>query len=351
LPQLSKVILYLDQFFLSHAFRARLPEFVECAKLISNLANDQLIVCPISSVHETETHQWRNAQKDELWGFIKRTSRGHTFEPAYKIKHHQIIQGFKRYLKKAQTDFPVARSNALPHDINEWEDYFWIDVDPYLINVELTRRLKQEAIAGLVDSFPILRQSATSFKDHQAFELRSIGDAYIKLYVIMNQRIAKGDYLALLNSPIDSKIVERMLHYLGDGTDLKEQLNSIRSFFQSLYFSQVPYEYISSGLITVLRDRVKMGRYQNLPKAKERLKGFFFDVECIAAYAPYCDAMFVDNEMLSFVRDECLAIETKYGTKFYAKSNWDEFMTFLESIKGRKTEELSRAIELVYSKQ
>jgi len=348
LPQTEKTVLYLDQFFLSHAFREKVPEFVECIRLISNLADDQLMVCPISSVHETETHQWRHAQKDELWEFIKRTSRGHEFKPAYEIKRRQIIQGFKMYLVQAQSEFPVTHSDALPHDINEWEDYFWIDVGHYPSNVELTRRLKEDSISELVDAFPKWLQSAKSFQDHRAFELRTAGDIYISLYRRMIQRIAVGDCSAIFDSPIDSKIVEAMLHCFENERDLKEQLETVRSYFQSPYFSQVPCEYISTGLITVLRDRVKRGSFKNPEKAKKQLRGFFFDVDFIAAYAPYCDAMFLDTTMLSFVRDKRLAIEKRYGTKFYAKSNWGEFMDFLKSINARKTEELTRAIELVY---
>lgn len=348
LPKLSKVVLYLDQFFLSHAFREKIPEFVECIRLICDLADDQLIVCPISSVYETETHQWRHAQKEELWEFIKRTSRGHEFKPAYEVKRHQIIQGFKRYLAQAQSELPVTRSDALPHDINEWEDYFWIDVGHYPSNVDLTRQLKEETISELVDIFPKWRQSTMSFKDHHVFELRSAGEEYIRIYLRMIRRIAAGDCSAIIDSPIDSQIVKAMLLFFDNKKDLKEQINTIRSFFHSLYFSQVPCEYISTGLITVLRDRVKRGSFKKPEKAKKRLRGLFFDVDFIAAYAPYCDAMFLDNTMLSFVRDKRLAIENRYGTKFHAKSNWNEFVDYLESIKARKTEELTRVIESVY---
>lgn len=348
LPKTEKTVLYLDQFFLSHAFRKKVPEFVECISLIYNLADDQLIVCPYSSVHETETHQWRHTQKNELWEFIKKTSRGHEFKPAYEIKHHQIIKGFKRYLVQAQSEFPITRSDALPHDINEWEDYFWVDVGHYPSNVDLTRRLKEDSISELVDTFPKWRQSDKSFQDHHAFELRTAGDVYVSLYRRMIQRIEEGDYSAIIDSPIDSMIVKALFRCVDSDQDLIGQVKTVLSYFRSHYFSQVPSEYISTGLITVLRDRVKKGSFKNTDKAKKRLRGFFYDVDFIATYTPYCDAMFLDNTMLSFVRDKRLSIEKKYGTKFYAKSNWPDFMDFLKSIKAHKTEELTRAIKLVY---
>ena len=57
LPPLAKEVLYLDQFFLSHTFRAELPGFVNAARLIGELAHAQLIVCPFSTI-QISFHQW-----------------------------------------------------------------------------------------------------------------------------------------------------------------------------------------------------------------------------------------------------------------------------------------------------
>lgn len=348
LPPLSKTVIYIDQFFFSHAFRARLPEFVHCTNLISDLAHDQLIICPISSVHETEAHQWRHTQQKELWEFIKKTSRGRTFEAVYQVRHEQIVKGFTRFLAKEVTDFPIDRSDVLPHDINDWDNYFWIDVGREPDNVELTRKLKEEAITGLVNLFPKWRESKTSFQDHLAYELRMSGDGYVDLYLKMMSRIVSGDYMATIDSPIDSMIIETMLQCIDQNVGPEEQGMLVRSYFQSDYFAHVPYEFISSGLITVLRERVREGHFQNAEKALEKLKGFFFDLEFIAAYAPYCDAMFLDTAMHSLVSGKQFDLEKKYGTKFFSKSNWEEFITYLDTFRRSKTEELARAIELVY---
>ncbi|MBX2991889.1 MAG: hypothetical protein KF749_12075 [Bacteroidetes bacterium] len=346
LPELSKLVIYLDQFFLSHAFRSKVAEFVDCVELISELAHNQLIVCPMSSVHETETHQWRDSRADELWKFIKRTSRGQAFEPTYRVKHDQIMRGFTRYLSQDTASFPISREDALD-DINVWDDYFWIDTGGKPDNVELTRKLKDEAVTGLVGLFPKWRKSEMSFEDHQAYELRSGGNGYIQLYLQKWNRLASGDLSAIYNSPIDSQIVENMVRHLEDEKGANPLLIA-QTFFASQYYARVPYEYISSGIITVLRDRVKTGQFSNPEKAIDRLQGLFFDMDFIAAYAPYCDAMFVDAAMLPLVTDERLELQSKYGVKFFAKTNWNAFLAYLESIKTRKTPELARAIDLVY---
>jgi len=98
LPDVSKKIIYLDQFFFSAAFRERDQRFIEAANLIKKTTADQLLLAPYSSIHEDETHQWRgfNGQtKEDLMEFIKATSRGHDFEPAYRVEHDQVLDAFQ----------------------------------------------------------------------------------------------------------------------------------------------------------------------------------------------------------------------------------------------------------------
>src|SRR6185437_14641053 len=63
LPTLKKTIIYLDQFFLSAAFRSNQSKFVDARERIVDLATRQLIVCPWSDIHEAETHQWPDAKQ------------------------------------------------------------------------------------------------------------------------------------------------------------------------------------------------------------------------------------------------------------------------------------------------
>ncbi len=348
LSDLKKDVLYLDQCFYSHSFRAELTEFVECSKLITELANNQLLVSPFSSVHETETHQWRNSQKDKLWSFIKHISRGHRFSPDYEVKKTQIYRGFKRYQQKNASPFLVDRSDAIPDNLDQWEDYFWVDVEKPQSNVEPIRKLKEESVKGLVDIFPKWRESKRSFTEHQKLESDSAAQEYLRMYLEMKQRLANGDFNAAIDSPINASIVETLVMDFKQEIPLHERIQSIISYFQSNYFFEVPYQFISTGLMCVLRDRVKMGQYTNATKAIQELKGIFFDHDFISAYTPYCNAMFVDSAMFEFVRDKQLDLEQKFGIKYFSKTNWAEFMQYLESLKARKTKELEHCIELAY---
>jgi hypothetical protein len=348
LPALSKEVLYLDQFFLSHTFRAKLPEFVDAAKLIGELAHAQLLVCPFSTIHETETHQWRHPQQQRLWEFIKKTSRGQKFEPEYRINHKQIFRGFERFLSSDKSAFPVNVGDALLGDLNNWDDYFWIDVPRVPDNVELKRKLKKQSVDELVNIFGEVRKATTTFEEDRLIELRAAARSYLQCYLEMVNRLERGDFRAAIDSPVDTMIVEGLMHVDSDILDKAKRPKRIIAYFESPYFEEVPSEWISCGLFAVLKDRVKRGQYQNSNKAKEKLSGFFYDVKFISTYAPYCQAMFVDNAMFDFMNDKLLYLSSKFATRFFARSNWSDFLFYLESLWAKMTTELQNAIDLIY---
>jgi hypothetical protein len=336
LPPLFKVVLYLDQFFLSHAFRAELPEFVEAAKLIADLTHRQLLVCPYSSTHETETHQWRHPQQQRLWEFIKKTSRGHEFHREYEITRKQIVHGFERFLAGDTMPFRIETNDALPRELYDWESYFRVDVPRPPQDVELTRRFKLKAVEELVGIFPDWRKDTTTFEEDRRLESRVAAREYLKAYIKKAERVASGDLMAMLDSPIDTRIVESLLHWDREDMNAPTRWKRVVEYLNSDYFQEVPCEWVSSGLFAVLKDRVKQGYCQNPNKAKERLSGFFYDVQFVSAYAPYSDAMFLDNSMLDFASDKNLGLTQRLGTRLFARSNWDEFMTYLETVKIEK---------------
>ena len=238
LPALSKEVLYLDQSFLSHAFRGELPDFVEVAKLISELAHAQLLVSPHSSIHETETHQWRHPQGQRLWDFIKQTSRGHQFEPDYDVRRVQISRGFDRFLSATTTPFSAASEDAIPSEINNWDDYHWIDVPHMPDNVELTRALKARSIEELVGIFPTWRTDTTTFEDDRRSELQAAARGYLQHYVKMTKRLAHGDFMAILDSPVDTVVVEGLMAYGADTLPTDQRLARVLAYFTSPYFTR-----------------------------------------------------------------------------------------------------------------
>jgi hypothetical protein len=336
LPALSKTVLYLDQCFLSHAFRGGLPEFVTVSRLIRTLAHEQLLVCPRSHIHEMETHLWAHPQQQSLWEFVKQTTRGHRFAREHRIKHRQILRAFNSFLTGNQGPQTVKASDAFSGNLNTWEDYFSGAVVHDPEDMEPARRSKQQAISQLVGLFPVWRSDPKGFEEAKREELLSAAQAYRDLYFKKMDRLEAGDAEAFCDAPVDSRIFESLLYRDHEIMEISDRLKRLDEFFRSAYFAAVPCEDISAGLFGAFRQRIKQGHYRSAEKAQEWLRGFYYDVRFIAAYAPYCNAMFLDGPMFDLVNEPRLQLQEKYGTRFFSKTNWDRFLEFLHSLEARK---------------
>src|SRR6266478_4343747 len=130
--------------------------------------------------------------------FIKATSRGHEFKPAYRVEKTQTIRAFQSFLSGGPSAFDIEERDAVDEDIHEWEDYFRIDVGGrYVRDIELQRELKQQSVEDLVALFPSWRQSKNSFDQSKnsfdedvAFEMRNGAKAYIEAYTEYHARLA-----------------------------------------------------------------------------------------------------------------------------------------------------------------
>lgn len=321
LPPLSKKIIYLDQFFFSAAFRERDSRFLEAAELIRGATASQVLLAPFSSIHEDETHQWRGfdgRNKEDLMQFIKATSRGHEFEPSYRVEHDQILEAFESFLKGRPSAFHIHRRLALRSDVDHWEDYFRIEVGGYRGDIELIRELKNQSIDSLIDDvFPAWRTSEVSFDEHVEIERRDAARYYLKFYLDYLKRITSGDYNALFDSPIASMIVQDMLHVLPEDMEFSHKIRRIHEFFASDHFANAPNEWISPRIFAVLREQVRNGAYRNPEESKRRLFGFLNDVKHISIYSPFVDAMVVDQPMAAILADGRVNIAGRYDTRVF----------------------------------
>jgi hypothetical protein len=167
-------------------------------------------------------------------------------------------------------------------------------------------------------------------------------------YLRRAARLAGGDFMAALDSPVDTTVVEALMSRDMTTLSADQRMRRVLAYFASPYFEEVPCESISAGLFAVLKDRVKRGQDQNPSKAKDRLAGFFYDVQSVATYGPYCQAIFVDSAMWDFVHDMPIGLASAFGTRVFVRRNWDEFLMYLDSLRSRMTTELERAIQLVH---
>ncbi|WP_416064236.1 hypothetical protein ACK9YZ_14130 [Rhizobium sp. ZK1] len=345
LPELKKKVLYLDQFFFSHAFRANDQKFVDAAKHISSLTANQQLVVPFSSIHEDETHMWERYA--ELMEFIKHTSRGYEFKPAYCIEGDQLQDAFHAWLHNERVE--LQKADAIDDDIDVWDGYYRIDVGGYNRDRDLVRKGKTDAIEGLIDLFPHWRNSTNNFEQDKMLEHEAAAKGYINSYVTYFMRLISGDYSALVDSPIMSQIVEGMLSQLPKEMEHKARLQRVVEFFSTEQFREAPVQDLKSRIFATLKMLVVQGAYQNRDSALKKLSGFYYDVDHISTYAPYCDAILIDAPMHEIVGRQQVNLGERYGVKVFSRSNWEQMLTWFDEIEAEMTDEHRQALAVAYT--
>ncbi len=351
LPEIRKKVIYLDQFFFSHAMRGKDMRFKDAAERVKRMCHLQLLVAPYSSVHEDETHQWRGHDgmtNDELMEFIKATSRGSEFEKDYSVERTQVLKAWEAFLNGQPPKYVFEDRDAIQGTLNKWDDYFRIDVGGYARDIELKRRLKEEAVGELVKVLDKWQTSTQTFNEAVALEIRDAGRQYVDTYLTMLKRYAEGDFGAAINSPMVAKVMEDMMHWLPEEQPLPERVQCCIEFFQSQHFSEVPNEWLSSHMFATIREMVKRGEFSNREEFRKSFNGVFEDFKHISLYAPYCDAIVIDKSMADLVSRPTVDLEKRYGVKVFSLTSWDALLKWLDSFEAGMSEEHKAGIAAAY---
>ncbi|MFZ1428112.1 MAG: hypothetical protein WAS21_15225 [Geminicoccaceae bacterium] len=351
LPHLHKKVLYLDQSFLSLAFKDKDARYVEAVRRIADLTHRQLLVCPRSDIHEHETHLWQADSKAALWNFVKRTARGNEFEQAYYIKDAQLNRSFKAFCDGTPIAHTVDRHDALSRDIDEWESYFYVEVGSYKSDWDAVRSGKKAGVARLVGLFDEWRSSTNTFNQDRILEADGYAGGMIILFDRSMKLLVQGCLMEYFNSSIEGNFVRHLLAAAKDRFGGEEPFSKVREYFSSEYFRQTPYVDIGCQIYALLRARVRMGQFANQEDAVKRLSGFFFDVNALSIFGPYCDGIFVDREMDRWLSDQRLSIGSRYPFKVFSAENFSKFNAFLDDVEVGETEHIKRGVESIAGKQ
>ena len=235
-----------------------------------------------------------------------------------------------------------------PPDLNDWNDYFRVDVGGYSRDIELKRANKNETTEAFLDAIENWRASTQSFDEAVALEIRDAGRQYVSTYLNMIRRYAEGDLSAAIDSPMIAMVVENMMHWLPKERPLKERIERCNEFFNSKYFSQIPNEWISSHIYATIREMVKLGAFSNREKARGTFSGVSDDIRHVSFFAPYCDAIVIDKFMADTVCRPTVDLPGRYGIQVFSLSNWDELLTWLDNLERSMSDEHKSGLKRAY---
>ena len=107
-------------------------------------------------------------------------------------------------------------------------------------------------------------------------------------------------------------------------SDYKYLDKQVQCFLDSDYFKELPILKIDYYLSAALARKVHGGQ--------KNLDNIQTDIESIANYLPYCDAIFIDKECASLLDEKVLKSDLSYGTRVFSIRTKREFLQYLRSL-------------------
>lgn len=127
-----------------------------------------------------------------------------------------------------------------------------------------------------------------------------------------------------------------------------EILKKCAEFFKSTGFAAIPLHDIKAKAFATLKAMVKNGAYTNRDNAFQKLSGFFYDLNHIATYAPYCQAFVMDQAMAALMSHPSMALERRYGVRVFSLNNWNAFLAWLDSLDAGMSDEHRAGLRVAY---
>ena len=145
--------------------------------------------------------------------------------------------------------------------------------------------------------------------------------------------------------PPEVSLINALLSPLNSLTESTQNpIALIRSFFQSKIFRKVPYVKVWSLFWATLARVVRSGMNpENYPSGS-----IYNDLEVIAAYSPYCDAMFVDQEMDNLSRQGDLGKCLASGARIFSLRSKEAFLEYLRQLEKDASLEHIALVKEVY---
>ncbi|NLY01696.1 MAG: hypothetical protein GXY83_36895 [Rhodopirellula sp.] len=368
LPRFPKKIIYLDQCALSNIVKEKNASWQKLHKNLEQLIGLQLIACPRSPIHYQESmlcERWR----DQLQALYKGLAADDQFRSLHGIERAQLRKVLRCYLGQPESsDVKDRWREANTDDPHRFTGDMRVTC-LFPTNELLVDGVKQEKQAThrrMQKLGDYWKQNPQSFRDAVEAEIegyarsriaayRDLTDARKRMEGMLSwdlletwSRIFRPDEFHPDKPPGSDPAVE-LVHLLACEVTkiLPEQPDPIavvEEFFNSKYMRLAPFLDISSRLWATIALQTQPVRTARKPKPSDT-----YDVEAVSHYAPYCDAMFLDNEFRAMASSGSVDVPKRFRVRLFSESNLAEFLNYLNVIQqcGVSPEHLTR-LSLVY---
>ena len=359
LPSLDKKVVYLDQLAISEIFKTKTKarrrvtnkeEFWEHVEREAHRAYLlQQVIFPTSSIHWNET---------VVSPFPKELSLAHellsgdtSFFSIEEVNVRQVREFAKAYLEKQRAPVvPFDVDQILRGHRNDWLPKLHITVETDFSMFSDRVRANRDAAAA---RFGSLAQNwicnKPTFAEVLATELRSYGSSNRSALWYAADRAEKAiqssnssDFLDWLSHPIMDQFQVLKAYFESSGVDSKNSSAEVFRFWEWNGTEHIPTHRISSYLFAALARKLVAGQ-KRLPS-----RGVFNDINAIATYGPYVDAMFVDNECAQILSEQPLSTEVKLKATIFSAKSGDAFLGYLKELQNRASPEVHTLANEIY---
>ncbi|MBX7186954.1 MAG: hypothetical protein K1Y01_17575 [Vicinamibacteria bacterium] len=356
-PALSKSIVYVDQFLISNVAKLLDPEsravervrqepfWTTVYKKLTRLVRLHAVSCPQSLFHDEESLLSGDPSFDSLETVYEHFSGGVRFKDSETILSLQAQLAFARLLDPAKFgERRIERQDVLTGNHNAWLGHLRVKVQipRSQTDIQELRRLRHGGAMTLNAIFREWQSRSESYADTQTFEARSFGPSMIKLTREYYQQVQGSMVFA---APPPAAVLVNTLRSVAERAGVPGETALVRvvDFLRSGGFCDLPRVELSSHLYASMARKAASGQ-KRLPSS-----GFSTDVVALSTLLPFCDAMFVDNEIAGFFSEEPLkSVASKFGAKLFSLRTKGEFLEYLDDLERRIEADVLSTIADVY---
>jgi len=354
LPSICKKIIYLDQNVFSHILSGQDQRWQEAARRLNVLSYLQVVTCPYSEIHREES-LLADHSRDQLKGLYRDLSEGNEFLSTLDIEQNQLLRSIRRYLQQEdqagageEPDFREFCRN----DPNHWtvQDQVYAD---FPTDLQAVARLQQRKVEFQSD----LDAVASNWKgeDGRRFNedvervahdygrsmmefYRELADASKNLAAKMPAEMAEmyrhftGGGKFDPNTPPGIQPGVRLVHWLAVEVhkarpEEPDPASVVEQFFQSCEATQeTPFIDISSRLWAGVAQQART-KTPRSPEGNDKN-----DISAISHFAPYCDAMVVDNFFRELASQRKIGVAQRYDVQLFSARTLPAFIHYLDEL-------------------
>ena len=374
LPKLRKRLIYLDQYVVSNLMKLDNPQlqrndslrsnpfWQELRDLLMELRRLQLIVCPDSASHVSESRI--SPFNAELKKTYENLSGGITFTSFEAICSDQIGELAWAWSEKREPAFDFDPRDVLSDDPNQWSKryYFTFQDNPFIIPDEIKagRAETHVEIARLFrDVWGKEKQTyqyrydleRKGFQGHLAAAFVRSKRARVEAVATFQPGVEPslenlGNILTSSTEALFHSIRHIMQFPRNEEQRAPQEADELeKGFVEANRISEAPFVKLQSMMYAAIAMRAAGG--QKEPPNE----GMTTDIETVAHLLPYCDAMLMDNDCRALLLQIPTKLRPKEVERVYSLNSRIEFLSYLRSIRDSIEPEHVEALRELYGEE